>query len=268
MGVEEPLAEQPVDRTITLEDIKAQLQQTQPQVEQIQPATSVTQPQAAPAQAAQTLQPIQAADVSGSPDAIKEAQERADAATSLEELSKTIAEFDGLSLKKTATQMVFADGDTDAQIMVIGPAPEAEDDRTGKAFSGPNGILLDRMLQAIGLDRAADDISRAAYLTNMINWRPPGNRTPTSQEMQISLPFIKKHIALIKPKLLILMGTVTAKTLLDKPESFSKLRKQWHSYDDIPALVTYHTSYLIQTPAQKKLAWQDLQLFQQKMNEL
>ncbi len=210
----------------------------------------------------------------GKSDAYDEAVKRAKSADSLEDLREIIADFDGISLKKTASNLVFSDGNPKADIMLIGEAPGADDDRAGKPFCGENGELLDRILACIGLDRMADTEKGAVYLSNILNWRPPGNRTPSPAEIEVSLPFIKRHIELAKPKMLILCGGITAKALLDSPQSISRLRKKWHDYpmggegskNSIPAIVTYHPSYLISTPSQKKSVWADMLMVQGKIN--
>ena len=186
----------------------------------------------------------------------------------MDELAKEIEAFDGLSIKKTAANMVFADGNPDANVMVIGEAPASDDDRQGKAFMGPAGVLLDRILASIGLDRNAEAAEQGAYLTNMLNWRPPGNRTPSQGEINISLPFIIRHIELAAPKMLILLGGGVGKALLDKELSISKLRGSFHDFKGIPTIVTYHPSYLLTTPAQKRSVWKDVLMFDAKREEL
>ena len=183
----------------------------------------------------------------------------------IEGLKQAIQGFQGLAITKTATQMVFADGNPKAKIMLIGDAPGADDDASGLPFSGEAGALLDKMIGAIGLDRSQ------IYLTNMLNWRPPGGRTPTDQELAVALPFIQKHIALVAPELVIFAGGVSAKSLLGVPSSISRLRAKWHDYSqeglDAPVKATalYHPSYLLQSPAQKRLAWEDLQMIQAEL---
>lgn len=229
-------------------------------------------PASAPSMA-MSLQVVPSANMSGG-DLLGTAEARAEAAkiaascNSIEELRAALAAFDGLAIKKTATQMVFADGNPNAPIMVIGEAPGADEDRQGKPFVGASGQLLDRILACIGLSRTEEEAARAVYISNIINWRPPGNRTPSPAEVEISLPFIERHIALVKPKLLILSGGVAAKGLLGSGESISKLRGRFHEYHPvtpgvsdvttIPALATYHPSYLLRTPSQKALVWADM----------
>ena len=196
----------------------------------------------------------------------KQALEIAQKVQSLDELRDAIAQFDGLDVKKTATNMVFADGRTDARIMLIGEAPGADEDRQGVPFVGVSGLLLDKVLACIGLGRHAADTANAVYVSNILNWRPPGNRTPTQQEMEISRAFIERHIDLKKPEFLIFCGGVAATTLLGSNESISKLRGKVHEYvpqtlpdrTSIPAIATYHPSYLLKTPSQKEKVWDDM----------
>ncbi len=199
-------------------------------------------------------------------------------AQTLDELRTALADFDGLDIKKTATQMVFSDGNPRAPVMVVGEAPGADEDRIGRPFVGVSGQLLDRILACIGLDRAQDDPAHAVYIANILNWRPPGNRTPTPQETDISLPFIERHIALAQPRFLVLAGGVSAKTLLRSDESISRLRGRWHAFTpltpgvapegfSVPALATYHPSYLLRTPSQKKAVWQDMLMLQARLRD-
>jgi len=216
----------------------------------------------------------------GTAQAKDEALRLAKQAQNLSELESVVADFDGLSLKATATNIVFSDGNPEAPIMLIGEAPGADEDRQGKPFVGDSGQLLDKILASIGLDRESEVAENAVYISNILNWRPPGNRNPTEGEVQISLPFIEKHIALIKPKLLLLVGGMACNALLGSKQSISKSRGQFHDYvpqtegllpsapEPIPALATYHPSYLLRTPAQKRLVWHDMLKFQSKREEL
>lgn len=208
-----------------------------------------------------------------------EAIKMAAAAQTIEELREAIAAFDGPDIKRTASNMVFCDGNSRAPVMLVGDAPETDDDRTGLPFAGAPGQMLDRILKCIGLDRLAEDPAQAVYISNILNWRPPGNRTPSPAEVEVSLPFIERHIALVKPKLLIFAGGVSAKALLGTEAGMSRLRGKWHAYtprtegigmgtEPIPALVTYHPSYLLHTPGQKKAVWQDMLVLQDKRREM
>lgn len=191
-------------------------------------------------------------------DVVLTAREIAGRAASLEELRAAFAAFDGCALKSTATNFVFADGSPEASIMFIGEAPGGEEDRVGLPFVGPAGHLLDRMLIAIGLRR------REVYITNILPWRPPGNRNPTDAEIAACLPFIERHIALLAPKILVLVGSTSAKALLRTRDGITRLRGKWVSYAEpyngtaIATRAIFHPAYLLRSPAQKREAWQDL----------
>ena len=194
-----------------------------------------------------------------------DAQRLALAATSIEEIRQALEGFDGCPLKATATQLCLYDGNPDAKIMIIGEAPGGQEDRQGKPFVGPAGQLLDRMLTAIGLDRSQ------VFITNLLFWRPPGNRNPTPAEIAVCLPFLERQVELLEPKLLLLTGGMSAKTLLNRSQGILKLRGRWDDYrhprldDPIPALPTLHPAYLLRQPAQKREAWRDLLAFREAM---
>ena len=187
---------------------------------------------------------------------IANARELAKSAKSLEELRETLSQFKGCNLRLSAKNLVFADGNPQADIMLVGEAPGLDDDKHGLPFVGRSGRLLDKMLAAIQLDR------EMVYLTNVIPWRPPGNRTPTPAEIEICRPFIERHIELVNPKLLVLLGEASAKMLLNASEGILKLRGRWKKYklpkNEIDCLPTLHPVYLLRQPLQKRLAWQDL----------
>ncbi len=208
-------------------------------------------------------------DLLGTAQARVEAAKIAAACNTLDELRAALLAFDGLAIKKTATNMVFSDGNPAAPVMLVGEAPGADEDRQGKPFVGQSGQLLDRIMKWIGLDRTNENPEESLYISNIINWRPPGNRTPSPAEIDISLPFIERHIALVKPRVLVLCGGVSAKGLLGSGESISKLRGKFHDYvpltpgvsentSPIPSIATYHPAYLLRTPSQKKLVWADM----------
>ncbi len=186
------------------------------------------------------------------------------ACASLEELREAVAGFD-LDLKATATQMVFADGDPASKIMFIGEAPGGDEDRQGRPFVGVSGKLFNKMLASIGLMR------EHIYITNTILWRPPGNRTPTEEEVAVFLPILRRHIALVAPEILVCLGGAAAKALLATDMGILKLRGRWHDYDMggtmLPLLPTLHPAYLLRMPEQKTLAWRDFCLIAQKMRE-
>ena len=175
-----------------------------------------------------------------------------------EKLRNQVLKLD-CNLKDIATNVVVGDGNPNSEIMFIGEAPGAEEDKIGKPFVGQAGKLFDEMISYIGLSR-----SKNVYITNIVFWRPPGNRTPTSQEILTCLPLTRKHIQLINPKILILMGNVAAKSLLSVKEGISKIREKNHLYTDqkskisIPVKAIYHPAYLLRNPIEKKKVWTDL----------
>lgn len=203
------------------------------------------------------------------PAAIATARAAADACNTLAELEAAVRAFDGCALKKTASKTVFADGNPLARVMIIGEAPGAQEDMQGIPFCGPSGALLDKMLASIGLTRES-----SAYISNTVFWRPPGNRQPTPDETSICLPFVEKHIALIKPSLLILSGGTATITLLRRDQSISRLRGKFYEYSNpymstpVQTVLTYHPSYLLRTPSHKKLAWQDMLLIRSYLAKL
>ena len=185
------------------------------------------------------------------------ASELAAAAADLETLRLNMERFEGCALKRTATQLVFADGVPGSQVMFVGEAPGADEDRIGRPFVGRAGQLLDRMLKAIGLDRGK------VYIANVVPWRPPGNRTPTPQETQACLPFIRRQIELAAPKILVCMGASSAQTLLGVKEGITRARGKWFAYRfedgrELRALAMFHPAYLLRQPSQKRAAWADM----------
>jgi DNA polymerase len=193
------------------------------------------------------------------------ARQLAAGATTIEGIRQALEAFEGCPLKATATSLCLYDGNPEARVMIVGEAPGAQEDRQGKPFVGPAGQLLDRMLAAIGLDRGQ------VYITNLLYWRPPGNRNPTPGEIAACLPFLERQIEILQPKLLLLVGGMSAKTLLNRSEGILKLRGRWADYHHpqlahpIPALPTLHPAYLLRQPAQKREAWRDLLSFAEAM---
>ncbi len=242
-------------------------------VDRLAPKPVLVKEEAAPVARPPSLASIIPEMPLGTGEARKEAARLARSANTLSELDAAIRGFDGLSIKKTATNMVFSDGNPNAHVMVIGEAPGGDEDIQGKPFVGVSGQLLDKMFAAIGLSRAGEDADTSIYISNILNWRPPGNRTPSPAEIEISLPFIERHIALVKPKVLVFMGGVAAKALLDTDTGITKLRGDFKNYvplteaggEILPCLPTFHPSFLLRTPLQKRAAWADLLLLAQKL---
>ncbi len=198
-------------------------------------------------------------------DFIKEAEEIANSAKSLEELKELLNNFDGCDLKKRATQLVFADGSFDADLMIIGEAPGRDEDILGKPFVGRSGQLLNKMLKAINIER------EQTYITNIVAWRPPGNRNPTKGEIATCLPFLYRQIELVKPKIILTLGAPAAHSLFKCDIPILKLRGKWRQFEhnnmSIKSLPSLHPAYLLRQPAQKRLAWFDMLLIKQALGE-
>ena len=186
----------------------------------------------------------------------------ADKADNLEKLKKSIKNIKDCSLKNNATNMVFSDGNPKSKIMLIGEAPGANEDEEGLPFVGRAGALLDKMLAAIDLDR------KKVYISNIINYRPPDNRRPTDGEIKRYLPFITKHIEIINPKILVLLGSTAMNALIGSEVVISRMRGKWIEKKfgncKTSVIVTFHPAFLMRQPAQKKMAWIDLKMIRDK----
>jgi uracil-DNA glycosylase len=180
------------------------------------------------------------------------ARELARSAASLDELRALLENFDGCGLKKTASRLCLSRGSQNARLMLIGEAPGKDEDIQGEPFVGRAGQLLDRMLAAINLTEA--DV----YITNLVFWRPPGNRTPSPEEVQVCQPFVERQIELLSPRVLVFLGNAAAKQLTGATEGIMKLRGKWLNYSGIRAMATLHPAYLLRTPIAKRLAWRDV----------
>jgi len=240
MGVDALLGESPVDRFASAEPAA--------------PAARATRPTAPPADFGSVSRPTLAAPPA--PDeAVMQARSAAKTAKTLDELRAILDNFEGCALKSTASQLVFADGNPEARLMLVGEAPGRDEDIEGLPFVGRSGKLLDRMLAAIGFDRTS------VYIANIVPWRPPGNRTPTPQESQTCLPFILRQIELADPDILVCLGGPSAQTLLGIKEGITKTRGRWFSFEtgkrEIRAMPTFHPAFLLRSPLQKRFAWRD-----------
>ncbi len=250
-GVEEICADEPCNALKPTESAQtADVRLTAPAIATI----------TAPRQAVSDLSQINIA-------ACKSAQEICQKAQTLDDLRAMIEEFDGCSLKFSANSTVFGYGNPRAEVMLIGEAPGADEDRLGEPFVGRSGHLLDKMLAAISLKR------EDCYITNILPWRPPGNRTPTSEEVTVCLPFLKRQIELINPKIIFILGRSAANALLNNADSISSLRGRFIDYVSskgtvIPTLSSFHPAYLLRTTSQKAKAWSDLLRLKQKLREL
>lgn len=248
-GADEALSDEPADRFAESAAPVARPQEPKVTVPQQPEATAPREtPPSRPApQSAAVPDEAQAA----------RARELAREARTLDELREILSGFDGCNLKLTAKQLVFADGNPQADLMLVGEAPGRDEDLAGLPFVGRSGKLLDRILAAIGIERET-----GAYIANVVPWRPPGNRTPTPLETEICRPFIERQIELVNPKVLVTLGGPSAKTLLHASEGVLRLRGNWKVHRtasgvDIPAMPTLHPAYLLRNPAHKKLAWRD-----------
>lgn len=192
--------------------------------------------------------------------------------TTLEQLRAAVEAFEGCPLKAGATKTVFSDGNPKAKIVLIGEAPGAQEDTVGKPFVGRSGQLLDTMMQSIGLDRHSEG-KNSVYITNTVFWRPPDNRTPTPAEILSCRPFLMKHLELIAPEILVMVGGTAVKSVLQTKEGIGTFRSRWLRFEvpglgGVPTLATFHPAYLLRNPPAKKDAWEDLKMLRDKAEEL
>lgn len=260
-GVDDALVDDPIDRF-------AENAQQRQAASQQQAARAAEALRAGSAAAAAPPQP-RPVGVAAVPDEAQAAaaRELATKAATLDELKQIMQAFEGCNLKATAKNMVFADGNPEADLMLVGEAPGRDEDLEGLPFVGRSGQLLDLILAAIGLDRTS------AYIANVIPWRPPGNRTPTPHETEICRPFVERQIALARPKVLVTLGGPSAKLLVGSQDGILRLRGSWKTHVTadgtvIPVMPTLHPAYLLRNPAHKKLAWRDFLEVKAKLREL
>jgi DNA polymerase len=233
----------------------------------LEPATPASLPaaQRSPTPPLPPSRSFGAAAATAPEEAAASARERARTAGSLAELEEILGGFEGCALRFSAKSLVFADGDPEARVMLVGEAPGGDEDRVGKPFVGRAGGLLDNMLAAIGLDRTA------VYIANLVPWRPPGNRTPTPQEIAICKPFVERQIELADPDILVCLGTPATQTLLGSKDGILKARGRWLPYmtgrREIRALPMLHPAYLLRRPGHKRLAWRDLRALRRALDE-
>jgi DNA polymerase len=248
-GVDALVGEEPVDRFAA--------------IEQPAPAKIVRAP--APADVTRPSPALQPAPPQATDEAVMAARQAARDAGTLEELKVILAKFDGCALKGSATQMVFADGNPKAKLMLVGEAPGRDEDIEGLPFVGRSGKLLNLMLAAIGFNRTN------VYIANIVPWRPPGNRTPTPQETQICLPFVLRQIELVDPDILVCLGGPSAQTLLGIKDGITKTRGRWFAFNsgkrEIRAMPTFHPAFLLRSPLQKRFAWRDFLAVKKAMSE-
>ena len=260
-GVDEALEARPVDRFSAAPPAAAEsfLGQARPASEPPRHAEPPSRPHAP------RPEPIAPATRATGDKAVFDAREEAAKAQSLAELAEILSRFTGCGLRETAKNLCFADGNPNAPVMFIGEAPGREEDIQGKPFVGRAGQLLDRMLAAIGLDRTQ------VYITNIVFWRPPGNRTPTAAEAAVCRPFTERQIALVKPRIVVFLGGAAAKHMLDTNEGIMRLRGKWRSFEcagqSVRAMATLHPAYLLRQPQQKRLAWRDFLQIKKALDE-
>jgi uracil-DNA glycosylase family 4 len=248
MGADEAIGDVAPNRLVPAEPMPVARPAPRPEAAQIVPRTAAPAMRVAPPGTfAESLA-----------EAAQSARRLAANADSIEALAALVAAFDDCPLKRTATKTVFIDGNPAAPVMFIGEAPGADEDRIGRPFVGRAGQLLDRMLAAIGLDRSM------VQITNVIYWRPPGNRKPTTAEIAACLPFVLRHIALANPRVLILCGGTAASALLPVSDGITRLRGRWFELAvpgldrPVPTLPMFHPAFLLRTPERKREAWRDL----------
>jgi uracil-DNA glycosylase family 4 len=250
-GVDALIGEEPVDRMVDEAPPPAPPIATRPAA-----VSAVTPIRAAGKPSAQEGKTFYQTAAPASPEvAVMAAREAARSAKTLDELRALLVDFEACSLRATATQLVFADGNPHSRVMFVGEAPGYDEDISGRPFVGRSGKLLDLMMAAIGLDRSQ------AYIANVVPWRPPGNRTPTPQESAICLPFIRRQIELANPDFLVCLGGPAMQTLIGIKDGITRSRGRWFPYDtgsrEIRALVTFHPAFLLRSPLQKRFAWRD-----------
>ncbi|NNH59752.1 uracil-DNA glycosylase [Rhizobium laguerreae] len=272
-GVEWLLEEEAIDRFAEFEAMKAARRPAAAQAQQQHPAAGERPAGQAPPRPNAAARPAPAERAAPGPqpaipdgEAVQQARFVAETARSLVELKTAIEAFTSCNLKHSARSTIFASGDAESGIMVIGSAPSAEDDREGMPFSGKSGQLFDKMLAAIGLKRSA------ILLTQVIPWRPPGNRAPSAAEMDICRPFIERQIALAEPKAILLLGNFSARFFFGENDTIHGLRGRWREIAVagcvIPAIASLHPQDLLTAPVNKRLAWNDLLTFQAKLKSL
>ncbi|TNE61889.1 MAG: uracil-DNA glycosylase [Alphaproteobacteria bacterium] len=254
MGADEAIQDDPLDRFTAPEPPAASTVKAQAAPQQMRPQSPSLKPVAA--------RPVQPAEGAGQ----AAAESVAAACNSLEDLESALKAFDGGLLKRSAKNTVFADGVAGAPLMIVGEAPGADEDIQGKPFVGVSGQLLDRMLAAAGFSRTEN-----TYISNVVPWRPLGNRTPDQAVITMCLPFIRRHIELAKPKVVLMLGGVSAKALLNSEDGITRLRGRWRNIEiggqTFAALPAYHPAYLLRQPHLKGFAWRDLLSVREKLSQ-
>lgn len=269
MGCDECVADEPINRFETSAQAAAVTAATtadrMPQADAPQSRPSAQAPSSSPAMPSSTRGTKTSAAEIDSQLQIGNARHAAENAQTIDDLRAAIEVFEGCGLKKTATNLVLCDGPVDAKLMLVGEAPGAEEDRKGLPFVGPSGQLLNAMLDSIGIAR------EQVMISNSVFWRPPGNRTPTTQETVVCRPFIERLIELVNPQVLVCVGAPSAHNLLGETQGISRLRGKWYTYQTpklsapVDAMAMFHPAYLLRTPIKKRDAWHDLLMIKQKL---
>lgn len=268
MGADEAVGETPVDRFAEFEAMTA-ARAAAPAVAPL--AAEPSRPPAAPRPLASRPTPA-AGPAAPAPSPTGGAAEIAAACRSLDDIAAALARFTACPLQRTATHLVYMDGDRAARVLLVGEAPGREEDLEGRPFVGRSGQLLDRMLAAVGLSRAATDPANSVAIVNTIFWRPPGNRKPTEAEVAMCLPFVRRTIALMRPDLIVGLGATPSQQLLATAEGILAMRGRWKRYQrdglDIPLLPTLHPAYLLRQPTAKRLSWRDMLSVRDALDQL
>lgn len=268
MGCDECVADEPIDRFATSAKaaaVTATTSDRMPQADTPQNRPAAQASSSSPAIPTTTRGTKTSAAEIDSQLQISNARHAAENAQTIDDLRAAIEAFEGCALKKTATNLVLCDGPADAKLMLVGEAPGAEEDRKGLPFVGPSGQLLNAMLDSIGIAR------EQVMISNSVFWRPPGNRTPTTQETVVCRPFIERLIELVNPNVLVCVGAPSAHNLLGETQGISRLRGKWYTYQTpklsapIDATAMFHPAYLLRTPIKKRDAWHDLLMIKQKL---
>lgn len=207
------------------------------------------------------------ADHSTESDPVQYAEQAAASSQNLDELHEAIAGYPFCGLREYARNLVFSDGQRGSQVMIVGEAPGGDEDKQGKPFVGASGRLLDRMFLAIDLKRDSEDLAHSLYITNVIPWRPPGNRNPTTQEVRMMTPFAMRHVELARPKLLVAIGNFSCMVFLGQT-GVTRLRGKWLEWRGIPVMPTFHPAYLLRSPTKKSDSWKDMIMIRRRLNSL
>jgi DNA polymerase len=269
-GVDETIAESPVNRFVTAAEAAAETTPVAPAaprgLSDAAPAPAFHETPAVPSSLPKAPRP--GPNEGSANGEVTTAVHLARDAGTVDDLRRALEEFDGCALKKTATNLVFLDGNPEARVMLVGEGPGAEEDRLGLPFVGPSGKLLDKMMASVGLDRTS------VLISNTVFWRPPGNRTPTPQETAVCMPFVERLIELVEPKILIALGGPAAKLLLAQSSGVGRLRGKWFPYSTpglscpIEATALFHPAYLLRSPGQKRDTWKDWRAIKHKLDAL